>query len=142
MPTNARVRVQLDKKALDRELLDRTGTVGRLIAGFSGQVTQEIKSEFRSRAGGAWWPVSTSVSERGRQGVVAVVTVRKTKAHRITAINASALVFFWEREGRTFVGSAVNHPGSTPPEELILSGIKRASRRVAFARATPTVASF
>jgi hypothetical protein len=33
----------------------------------------------------------------------------------------------------------VNHPGSSPPEKLILIGIERAGRRLTFTRAAPTV---
>lgn len=35
-----------------------------------------------------------------------------TRPHTIAARNASALAFFWERLGRTFVGPSVHHPGT------------------------------
>lgn len=140
MTAQTRVRVRIDKRALDRELLNRDGAVGFVIAGFAGQVTKEIKAEFTQRAGGAWWPVRSSIS-RGQRGVKLTVNVRRSKPHRIVAKNAPALVFFWEREGRMFRGQMVNHPGSQPPVKLILSGIERAGRRLRFTRTAPTVSS-
>lgn len=138
MAENVKVTVRVDKRALDKELLGRDGAVGKVIAGFAGLVTVDIKDEMRDRAGGAWWPVHTSIRQ-GTRGTYSVTTVKRSKPHRIVANKAPQLVFFWEREQRMFVGPSVNHPGSTPPEKLILSGINRASRRVTFTAAAPTV---
>lgn len=138
MPDNVKVKVRVDKRALDKELRDRDGAVGKVIAGFAGLVTTEIKGEMRDRAGGAWWDVTTSI-KGGTRGVYSVTTVKPTKPHRIVANKAANLVFFWEREQRIFKGPMVNHPGSSPPEKLILSGIERAGRRVTFTAAAPTV---
>lgn len=138
MTAKVKVRVRLDKKALDKELLQRDGAVGFVVAGFAGEVTKDIKSVFVQRAGGAWWPVRSSIRQ-GKRGVNLTVTVRPSKPHRIVAKNAPALVFFWEREGRMFKGPSVNHPGSQPPVKLVLSGIERAGRRLRFTRAAPTV---
>lgn len=138
MAANVRVNVRIDKRALDQELLSRDGTVGRVVSGFAGNVTKEIKGVFRERAGGAWWPVTTSIRS-GPRGVIASVNVKATKPHRIEAKNAPALVFFWERQNRMFVGPSVNHPGSTPPRKLILSGIERAGRRLVFTAAAPVI---
>lgn len=135
-----KVRVRIDKRALDKELLNRDGAVGFVVAGFAGNVTKEIKSVFRERAGGAWWPVRSSIKTTSR-GIVLNVNVKATKPHRITARGAPQLVFFWERENRMFVGQHVNHPGSSPPKKLILSGIERAGRRLVFTRAAATVAN-
>lgn len=135
---NTNIDVRLDKRAIDRELRDRQGEVGRTMAGFAGQVTKDVKDVFRERAGGPWWPVASSINSGGR-GVRLNVNVRKSRPHRIVVKNAPALVFYWERAGRTFVGPAVNHPGSTPPVKLILSGIERAGRRYTFTRAAPVV---
>jgi len=140
MPATVTVKVRLNKKALDKELLDRDGAVGYVIAGFAGQVTKDIKQVFIDRARGAWWPVHSSI-ESGAKGVHLTVTVKKSKAHKIVAKNAPMLVFLWEREGRMFVGPSVNHPGSTPPEKLILSGIEKASKRLVFTTRSPTVTS-
>lgn len=141
MPVKVTVRV--DKRALDRELRGRDGAVAKVIAGFAGQVTKEIKGVFRDRAGGAWWPVHTSI-KTGTRGVYSITTVKRTRRHPIAPRKAPRLVFFWEREQRMFVGrpgQAVNHPGSTPPEKLILSGIERAGRRLIFTAASPIVTS-
>jgi hypothetical protein len=140
MPATVTVQVRLNKKALDKELHERDGAVGYVIAGFAGQVTKDIKDVFQQRAGGKWWPVVSSIST-GTKGVHLTVTVKKSKAHKIIAKNAPMLVFLWEREGRMFVGPSVNHPGSSPPEKLILSGIDRASKRIQFTTKAPTVTS-
>lgn len=142
----ASVSVRLDKRALDRELAQRDGTVGQTLAGFSGTVTREIKAVFKERAGGAWWPVESRIAAkdrgaRDRAAMILTVTVKRSRPHRIVARNAPMLVFFWERENRTFVGPIVNHPGSSPPVKLILSGIERAGRRLTFTRAAPVVRS-
>lgn len=136
----ATVRVRIDKRALDRELHDRDGAVGRVVAGFAGQVTKEIKAEFQNRAGGSFWPVQSTI-DQGARGVYLVVTVKASKPHRIVAKGAPALVFFWEKKGSMFIGPSVNHPGSTPPEKLILSGIDNASRHIAFTAAGPSVSN-
>lgn len=44
----------------------------------------------------------------------ALMLERGTKPHSIDAKNAPNLVFWWEREGRVFVGPHVNHPGTKP----------------------------
>lgn len=134
MPTQVTVRV--DKRALDRELRQRDGAVGKVIAGFAGEVTKEIKGEMRQRAGGAWWPVETSIRQ-GTRGTYSITTVKRTGAHGIDAKNVPNLVFFWKKKNRMFVGPHVNHPGSAVPEKLVLSGIDRASRRVIFTAAAP-----
>ena len=130
--------MRIDKRALDREMHERDGAVGFVIAGFAGQVTKEIKKEFVDRARGTWWPIRSSINQ-GTRGVFLTVTVKASKPHKIVTRNAPALVFFWERENRMFVGPSVNHPGSTPPAKLILSGIERAGRRLIFTAASPTV---
>jgi hypothetical protein len=132
------VTMRLDKRALDKVMLERDGDVGHVIAAFGGNVTKEIKAVFRERAGGAWWPVLTRI-DQGPRGTFANVSVRRSKRHTIVAKNAPALVFFWERESTVFVGQSVNHPGSAPPVKLVLSGIERASRRLTFTKAAPVV---
>lgn len=132
------VDVRLDKRALDRELKERTGAVGHTIAGFAGNVTKEINQTFVERAGGAWWPVRSSIRQTAH-GTKLTVNVRKSRPHTIRAVNARMLVFFWESAGRMFYGPSVNHPGSSPPVEMVLSGIERAGRRLRFTRAAPTV---
>jgi hypothetical protein len=136
MPTTVSVRI--DKRALDKEMKSRDGAVGFVIAGFAGNVTKEIKGVFKDRAGGAWWPVHSTISE-GSTGIRLTTTIKRSRPHRIVAKNAPALVFFWEREGRMFHGPSVNHPGSTPPAKLILSGIEKAGRRLTFTAAAPVV---
>lgn len=131
-------KVRIDKRALDHVMNDRDGNVGYVVAGFAGNVTKEIKAVFRERAGGAWWPVRTSISQ-GARGTFATITVDKSKAHQIKTRGAPALVFFWEKKNRMFIGPSVNHPGSSPPKKLILSGIERAGRRLVFTAAEPTV---
>lgn len=140
------VSVRLDKRALDRELAQRDGTVGQTLDRFSGTVTREVKAVFKERAGGAWWPVESRIAARNRgardrAAMILTVTVRRSRPHRIVARNAPYLVFFWERENRMFIGQSVNHPGSSPPVKLILSGIERAGRRLRFTRAAPVVRS-
>lgn len=44
-------------------------------------------------------------------GVVAATLERGSRAHVITAVNAPALVFFWEKLGRVVAFKSVNHPG-------------------------------
>lgn len=132
------VKVRIDKRTLDRVLLERDGNVGFVVAGFAGNVTKEIKAVFRERAGGAWWPVRTSIGQSAR-GTYATINVKATRPHTITTRGAPALVFFWQRENRMFVGQKVNHPGSSPPAKLILSGIERAGRRLVFTAADPVV---
>lgn len=130
--------MRIDKRALDRELFERDGAVGYVVAGFAGNVTKEIKNVFRERAGGAWWPVKTTINQSAR-GTYATVNVKASRPHRIQARGAPALVFFWEKENRVFRGQSVNHPGSSPPAKLILSGIERAGRRLVFTAANPIV---
>jgi hypothetical protein len=138
MADNVKVTVRVDKRALDQQLLGRDGAVGKVIAGFAGLVTTEIKSEMRDKARGAYWPVTTSIRQ-GPRGTYSITTVKRTKPHPIDARRAPNLVFFWEREQVMFKGPHVNHPGSAVPEKLVLSGIDRASRRVTFTAAAPRV---
>ena len=138
MPTTVKVRVRLDKRALDKQLTGRTGAVGRVLAGFGGVVTKEIKGVFKDQAGGAWWPVKSQIQDGGSRGIKLVVTTKRNRPHRISAKNAPVL-FFKLADGQTFIGQSVNHPGSSPPEGLILTGIERAGRRLTFTRAAPTV---
>lgn len=133
-----RVRVRLDKKALDNELRGRTGSVGRSLAAFAGVATREIKDVFQQRAGGPWWPVSSSIAEAGSRGVQLTVNIRASRPHRIAAVNAPLLVFDLA-DGTLFTGTEVNHPGSTPPVALVLTGVERAGRRLTFTPAAPVV---
>jgi hypothetical protein len=133
-----RVTVRLDKKALDEELRGRTGSVGRTLASFAGIATREIKSVFRDRATGAWWPIESSIQSGGSRGLRLNVRVGSTRPHKIEARQAPALVFKLA-DGAVFYGPAVNHPGSSPPEELVLAGIERAGRRLTFTAAAPQV---
>lgn len=135
---NVKVTVRLDKRELDKQLLGRDGAVGKVIAGFAGLVTTEIKNEMRDRAGGVYWKTASTIRQ-GTRGTYSVTTVKHSKRHPINARRAPNLVFFWEREQRMFVGPSVNHPGSLPPEKLVLSGIERASRRVTFTAAAPQI---
>jgi len=138
MPPFIQVRVRLDKKALDEELNGRTGSVGRTMASFAGIATREVKSVFRERAGGAWWPISSEILSAGSRGIQLRVHVGPTQPHKIRAVNAPLLVFNLS-DGTLFTGTEVNHPGSSPPEGLILTGIERAGRRLVFTRAAPVV---
>lgn len=138
MPPFVQVRVRLDKKALDHELRGRTGSVGRTMAAFGGIATREIKGVFRDRAGGAWWPITSELIDAGSRGIQLRTHVGKTQPHKIRAINAPLLVFNLS-DGTLFTGTEVNHPGSSPPEGLILIGIERAGRRLTFTRASPAV---
>jgi hypothetical protein len=139
MADNVKVTVRVDKRALDQQLLGRDGAVGRVIAGFAGLVTTEIKSEMRERTGGFNWKTTSSIKQ-GPRGTYSVTTIKHTKSnYPIVAKRAPKLVFFWEREQKIFAGPRVTHPGSLPPEKLILSGIERASRRVTFTAAAPRI---
>lgn len=135
----AKFSMKIDETRLNNALRGRDGEVGKVMAAFAGQVTKDIKEEFRKSAGGAYWPVVSSISV-GQQGPVLAVTVKRTKPHAITAKSAPNLVFFWQREGRVFVGPAVSHPGSQPPVKLVLSGIDAAKRslQVSTVRAVTT----
>lgn len=133
-----KVVVRLDKKALDAQLQGRTSPVGRTLSAFAGLVTQDIKGVFKDQAGGAWWPIESRIDDAGARGTRLTVTVRKTRPHVIRAVNAPALVFNLQ-DGSLFWGQQVNHPGSTPPEGLILTGIQKAGRRLTFTRAAPTI---
>ncbi len=138
MPQFAQVRVRLDRKALDHELRGRTGSVGRILSAFAGGATREIKDVFKERAGGPWWPISSEIVEAGSRGIQLRVHVGSSRPHTIRAVNAPLLVFNLT-DGTLFVGTEVNHPGSSPPVGLILTGIERAGRRLTFTRAAPTV---
>jgi hypothetical protein len=138
MPPFVQVRVRLDKRALDEQLRGRTGAVGRTMAAFSGQATREIKGVFRERAGGAWWPITSDILSGGSRGIQLRVHVGSTRPHTIRAVNATLLVFSFP-DGTVFQGTEVNHPGSSPPEGLVLTGIERAGRRLTFTRAAPAV---
>lgn len=138
VPPSVQVRVRLDRKALNEELRGRGGSVARTLAAFSGIATREIKSAFTERAGGPWWPISSSITDAGARGVNLRVNVKASRPHKIKAVNAPALIFDLS-DGTLFWGSEVNHPGSSPPEKLILIGIERAGRRLTFTRAAPTV---
>lgn len=138
MATAVKVSVRLDKRALDKELRDRTGSVGRVLSGFAGIATQEIKGVFKDRAGGAWWRVESSIQNAGSRGLQLRVTTKSSKPHTIRVRNAPALIFNLA-DGTLFVGQSVSHPGSSPPEGLILAGIERAGRRLVFTSAAPTV---
>jgi len=138
MPPSVTVRVHLDRKAIEHELRGRTGAVGRTMAAFGGVASTEIKNVFRQRAGGPWWPVSSSLSEAGSRGVNLRVNIRRSQPHQIVAVNAPLLIFNLS-DGTPFRGTEVHHPGSTPPVALVLTGIERAGRRLTFTPASPTV---
>lgn len=138
MPPFIQVRVRLDKRALDEQLKGRTGAVGRTLAAFGGQATREVRGVFRDRAGGAWWPITSEIVDAGSRGIQLRVHVGSSSAHKIKAVNAPMLVFNFQ-DGTMFYGSEVNHPGSSPPEKLVLAGIERAGRRLTFTKAAPAV---
>ncbi|MCA1806658.1 MAG: hypothetical protein LC687_02170 [Actinobacteria bacterium] len=138
MASGVKVTVRLDKRALDEQLQGRTGDVGRTLSAFAGIATQEIKGVFRDRASGAWWPLKSEISNGGSRGMQLRVTAKQTRPHEIRAKNAPFLVFKLA-DGSLFVGRSVNHPGSTPSEELMLIGMERAGRRLTFTGAAPTV---
>lgn len=140
MPSTVKVRVRLDKRALDEQLTGRTGPVGKTLAAFGGIATREIKSVFTDEAGGAWWPVSSQITDGGSRGVRLIVTAKRNRPHKISARKAPVL-FFNFSDGQTFIGQSVNHPGSSPPEGLMLKGIERAGRRITFTNAAPAVTS-
>jgi hypothetical protein len=135
---NVTVRVRLDKAALNNELKGRTSPVAKTLSGFAGIATREIRGIFKQRAGGAWWPVTSTIADTTSNGMRLTVNVKSTRPHRIAARRAPVLRFKLA-DGATFVGLSVNHPGSSPPEELILTGIERAGRRVIFTSAAPRV---
>lgn len=114
--------VQLDEAAINRELRTRQGSVGRVMAGFAGLATQTVKDEMQARAGGAFWPTTSSIQE-----TTLSVEVRKTRAHVIVPRTASVLVF--EVAGRTIFTRHVNHPGSSPPAKVVEDGLIRAGSR-------------
>ena len=138
MPPFVQVRVRLDKKALDQELQGRRGSVARTLSGFAGAATREIKDVFTQRAGGPWWPITSEILDAGSRGIQLRVHVGSTRPHRIVAKNAPALIFNLT-DGTLFWGHSVEHPGSSPPEGLILTGVERAGRRLTFTRAAPEV---
>lgn len=138
MAATVKVTVRLDKKALDEQLSGRTGPVGRTLSAFAGFATQEIKEVFRERAGGVFWRMESSIVDSGSRGMQLRVTTRRNRPHRIEAKDAPYLVFNLA-DGQLFIGRSVNHPGSSPPEELILAGVERAGRRLTFTGAAPAV---
>ena len=138
MPPFIQVRARLDKRALEKELHGRGGSVSRVLAGFGGIATREVKGVFRERAGGPWWPVSSEIIDAGSRGIQLRVHAGKSSPHKIRAVNAPALIFTLS-DGSLFWGTEVNHPGSSPPEKLVLIGIERAGRRLTFTRAAPQV---
>lgn len=89
------------------------------MAGFAGLATTTIKEEMQTRAGGAHWPVSSSIA-----ATTLTVTVKATRPHIIVPRNARVLVF--EVQGRTVFTRRVNHPGSTPPAKLVENALVRA----------------
>lgn len=138
MTATVRVSVRLDKRALNEELRGRTGSVGRALAGYAGVATKEIKAVFKDRANGVWWPIESRIQDSGSRGLQLTITTRRNRPHSISAKNTPALVFRFA-DGALFIGQSVDHPGSSPPEELILAGIERAGRRLTFTRAAPVV---
>lgn len=138
MPASVGVRVRLDKQAINKELRGRAGAVGRTMAAFAGVASREIKDVFMEKAGGPWWPVSSSLSDAGARGVHLTVNIKSSRPHQIVAVNGPLLIFNL-KDGTPFRGSQVNHPGSTPPVALVLTGIERAGRRLTFTPASPAV---
>ncbi len=111
--------LHLDQAAIDRELRTRNGAVGKVMAGFAGLATATVREEMRTRAGGVWWPVSSSM-----QGTTLQVNVKASRPHVIVPVRARALVF--QVGGQTVFTRHVNHPGSSPPEHLIGDALVRA----------------
>lgn len=138
MPASVTVQVRLDRKAINHELRGRTGGVGRTMAAFAGVATREIKDVFMERAGGPWWPVSSSITDAGSRGVSLRMNIKRSKPHQIVAVKAPLLIFNLA-DGTPFRGTQVSHPGSTPPVALVLTGVERAGRRLTFTPAQPTV---
>lgn len=76
-------------------------TTTRLLPALSSQMV-ENKDEIYGRV---------FIDEGKFPGVVAATLERGSKAHVIAAVNAPALVFFWEKLGRVVAFKSVNHPG-------------------------------
>jgi hypothetical protein len=111
--------MQLDQRAIDRELRSRDGSVGKVMAGFAGLATRTIHEEMRARAGGEWWPIESSLVQ-----TTLTIQARSTRPHDIYPVRARALVF--QVGGQVVFSRHVRHPGSAPPPKLIEDAVKRA----------------
>lgn len=116
-----KVEVTLDQQALDDQLRQRSGAPSRVLAGFAGQATKDIKAEMQRRAGGDWWPVTSSISNVG-QNPTLTISVSATNPHVIVPKRAPRLVFV--KDGRTIFAMKVNHPGSAPPKDVIKDALQ------------------
>lgn len=121
----ATVTVRVDQGALDREMRGRNGATGRVLAGFAGQVTKNIKGEMVRRAGGAYWQVNTTFDWSAMK---ITGTVKATRPHIIRPRKAGGVLVF-PYKGRTVFTKKVNHPGSSPPINLVNDALASTHRQ-------------
>lgn len=125
----AAFRVEADFAPTEGILRQMAGGAGMALQSLVGDMADVLTETVRTST-----PVSPELPDRPMGGALAEslgFTVGKlgasleglaygrfviagTRPHEIRARNTPHLRFFWEREGRWFVGRKVNHPGSRP----------------------------
>lgn len=123
MPASLKVRVEVDKAAVNDLLRGRTGAVGRIMAGYAGELTKDVKSRMVSAAGGSYWPVRSSIGSSGGE-LSAEITVGTTKPHIIVPVRAKVLAF--DAGGVRVFTRKVYHPGSSAPVNIIQQTLSNA----------------
>ena len=138
MADRVRGTLTLDTAKLDRLLTDRTGNVGKALAGFAGLATREtrrVADERVQRRTGRYWRSIQSTTEGTPRGVRVVTSSihyggapeRATRPHVIRPRRAKVLRF--TVGGVTVYARRVRHPG-TKARNILRDGVRRAARQL------------
>lgn len=135
MARNAKV--NLDQQAMDRLLRSREGQVGRVMAGFAGVATREVRAVADERV--------QRRTGRYRDGITSTMLEDLTVEVRASAPYSSILekgsrphvieprrpggVLVFNVGGRKVFARKVNHPG-TPAFNILRDGVRRAGERL------------
>ena len=138
MADRIRARATIYPAQLNRMLTNRTGAVGRVMAGFAGLSTREtrqVANERVKRQSGRYYESIRSTTVGSPQGVKVVTSSihyggapeRATRPHIIRPRRARVLRF--QVGGKTVYARKVNHPG-TRARNILRDGVRRAGRRL------------
>ena len=104
---------RIDAQAVYRQV---QGAISRALTAVMAEFAQQANQAYAgTRFAGTFTVQPASITREAslvNAGPLFHVVEYPTAAHRIVAVNAPNLVFFWQRAGRLFVGPSVNHPAT------------------------------
>lgn len=128
---------RLDQAAIDRLVASRDGPVGRMMAGFAGLATQEVRSvadeRVRRRTGQYVAGIGSRFIDETTVRVEAtashsLVLEQGSRPHVITPRRPGGVLVF-HVNGRKVFARKVHHPG-TPAYNIVRDGVERAAERL------------